>query len=278
MLACERMASTMKDKADKDPEAVKLGAKGASKGGIARAEKLTPEERADIAKKGAKARWMTHGGKPVKATHDGTLRIGAAEMQCANLPDGRRVVSETAILSALGRGYSGYYSQRDAAKPEVAVPRYLSPAVLRPYIPQDLAEMIASPIAYIPKGGTGVAKGVPAEALPLICDVWIKARDAGKLTAKQAEAADAAEILRKGLQNTGIIALVDEATGYQYDRARTALADILEAFISKELARWAKTFSDDFYKELFRLRGWNVASFQKRPGGPGASQEDRSAR
>ena len=42
---------------EKNPAAVALGRLGASKGGKARAEKLTPEQRKEIARKAAKARW-----------------------------------------------------------------------------------------------------------------------------------------------------------------------------------------------------------------------------
>lgn len=41
----------------KNPAAVALGRLGGKKGGAARAAKLTPEQRAEIAKKAAKARW-----------------------------------------------------------------------------------------------------------------------------------------------------------------------------------------------------------------------------
>jgi hypothetical protein len=60
----------------------------------------------------------------------------------------------------------------------------------------------------------------------------------------------------RGLAHVGIIALVDEATGYQYVRAREALEEILEKFIAKELFKWVKTFPDEFYERLFGLRGW----------------------
>lgn len=43
----------------KDPAAVALGRKGGQKGGKARAEKLSPEERSAAAKKAADARWST---------------------------------------------------------------------------------------------------------------------------------------------------------------------------------------------------------------------------
>jgi hypothetical protein len=58
----------------------------------------------------------------------------------------------------------------------------------------------------------------------------------------------------------GIIALVDEATGYQRDRASDALSKILEAFIAKELQPWVKTFPDEYYEQLFRLRGLSYPS------------------
>ena len=64
-----------------------------------------------------------------------------------------------------------------------------------------------------------------------------------------------AEILVRGFARVGIIALVDEATGYQLDRSRDALAKILEAFIAKELQPYVSTFPTDYYRELFRLRG-----------------------
>ena len=62
-------------------------------------------------------------------------------------------------------------------------------------------------------------------------------------------------ILQHGFATLGIIALVDEATGYQKERAKDALAKLLEAFIAKELQPWVPTFPVEFYEHLFRLRG-----------------------
>jgi hypothetical protein len=53
----EDRAPTPVDDADKDPAAVALGRKGGLKGGKARAESLTPEERKRIAQDAAKKRW-----------------------------------------------------------------------------------------------------------------------------------------------------------------------------------------------------------------------------
>ena len=89
----------------------------------------------------------------------------------------------------------------------------------------------------------------------MVCDVYLDARKAGVLTESQERVAAQAELLIRGFARVGIVALVDEATGYQRDRASDALAKILEKFIAKELQPWVKTFPDEFYEQLFRLRG-----------------------
>lgn len=246
----------------KNENASALSALGASKGGQSRAQKLSPARRKEIATTAAIKRW---GMDPVRATHDGSIKLGDLELACANLPNGQRVIAESTMLSALGRGYSGYYSQRDAlAPPGSAVPpRYLSPAVLRDFIPKELTDLQLTP--YLTPAGS-LAKGVNAEMVPMICEVWLKAREAGKLTKVQLRTAAKAEIILRGLARVGIIALIDEATGYQDQRAHNALAQILEAFIAKELRPYVPTFPPEFYKEIFRLNGWEYPTMSgKRP-------------
>ena len=223
-----------------------------AKGGRARAAKLTPEERSRIARQAATARWRD--AEAVQATHVGSIELGDIELACANLPDERRVISEAAMLTALGRGYSGYYSQRDAAaKPGTVVPpRYLSPKALQPFVSEELKELQLVPYVS-PSGGT-VAKGLDAEAIPLICEVWLKAREAGVLSGVQLRTAAMAEMIVLALARTGIIALIDEATGYQYERQRDALQELLEEFITDRLRRWVKTFPASYFRELCRLR------------------------
>jgi ABC-type iron transport system FetAB ATPase subunit len=73
-----------------------------------------------------------------------------------------------------------------------------------------------------------------APVLPQICDVWLKARDAEALRGiAQATIAAKADILMRGLAHTGIIALVDEATGYKDVRDRRALQQILDSYVGK---------------------------------------------
>jgi hypothetical protein len=96
--------------------------------------------------------------------------------------------------------------------------------------------------------------------LPQVCDVWLRAREAGVLRREsQLRIALKAEILTRGLARVGIIALVDEATGYQEERDRDALHKILAAYIAEELMPWTRRFPDTFYQELFRLKGWKYS-------------------
>lgn len=126
---------------------------------------------------------------------------------------------------------------------------------LKPFVSEELAETLRKPIAYRTPNGTR-ALGFPAEILPQICQVYLEARrqDPSPLFYNQKPAAVAAEILVQGLAQVGITALVDEVTGYQDVRAKDALARLLEAYIAKELQPWVRTFPEDFYQQLFRLR------------------------
>src|SRR5258708_6496556 len=99
------------------------------------------------------------------------------------------------------------------------------------------------------------AWGYRADLLPKVCEVYLKARDRQALLKSQNATVFACDVLIRGLAQVGIIALIDEATGYQRERATDALARILEAFIAKELQPWVRTFPPDYYQELFRLRG-----------------------
>lgn len=242
---------------EKNVHAAALSALGASKGGRARADKLSPERRTEIATKAAAARWKGSGA-PIEAAYSGVVTIGDTELDCAVLPGGRRVISEAAVMRALGRGYSGYYSQRDAAAADgsAVLPRYVAPMALKDFISDDLRDLLLKPIPYVHPGSRIIAKGLEAEALPKICRVWLDARQAQKLNKAQLRTAQKAEILTAGLAEVGIVGLVDEATGYQEVRDRRALQEILDRFLRKELAAWAKTFPDQFYREIFRLRKW----------------------
>jgi hypothetical protein len=99
--------------------------------------------------------------------------------------------------------------------------------------------------------------------LPRICEVILDAYKAGALLARQQYLVDTANILIRGFATIGIIALVDEATGYQSVRPQDALQAYLELIIRKELAAWVKKFPDEFYENIYKLKGWIWPGMQK---------------
>ena len=239
-----------------------------SLGGRARAAKLTPEERRDSAKNAAAARWraLPGGMAPAdiaQAEHTGTLRIGEIAIPCAVLSDGTRLLSERVVAGALGGKRGGRDWQR---RREADVPVFLSAANIQAFVPPALSVALSRPRIYRNQHGSAVGRGVEARLLPDVCDVWLKARDAGVLLPSQIQVARRADILTRGLAQVGIIALVDEATGYQVYRDRDELSRILTAYISKELLPWTKRFPDEFYEQMFRLKGWKLSPFSvKKP-------------
>ncbi len=223
------------------------------KGGKARAMRLSSGQRSDIAKKAAEARW----GVP-KASYSGVLSLNGLELPCAVLEDGTRVLSQTGFMNGLGIKYGGVLAAASKGDDGTApLPHFVGHKALRPFISEGLRALLASPVKYRPEHGGISAHGIRADLIPQVCDVWLQAREAGALTlSSHQRIAHQAEILMRALAHVGIVALVDEATGYQDARARDALVRILERFVADELRKWVKTFPDAYYKELFRLRGW----------------------
>jgi hypothetical protein len=111
--------------------------------------------------------------------------------------------------------------------------------------------------------GERVVRGYDAAILPGVCNVWLRAREAGALQTQQLPKAQKAEILTRALAETGIVALIDEATGYEKIRPQNALQAYIDMVIRKELAAWAKKFPDEFYENIYRLKGWTWPGMQK---------------
>jgi hypothetical protein len=188
------------------------------------------------------------------------LKIGDLVLPCAVLEGGRRVISQRGMTQSLGRGITtsgSYYAKKRADIDDAQLPPFLSAGNIKPFVSNELAASLSTPIEYQPLHGGRTAFGIEASSLPEICEVWLKAQDADALRPSQGHIAARAAILMRGLAKVGIVALVDEATGYQVVRNRQELHKILEAYIAKEFLPWTKRFPDEFYQEMFRLRGWS---------------------
>lgn len=229
---------------------------GRARGGKARAEQLSPERRREIAVQAAIAK-KRKAELPRVLKKGADLNLAGISIPCAVI-EGKngepiRVITENGITNALLGSRSGA-SKRLKKRSEnsgAPLPLFLAPDRLKPFAIKHLGDGPLGVIEYV--DSDRIVRAYNAELLPAICDVWLSARAAGALQKQQLAKAQQAEILTRGLARVGIIALVDEATGYQRDRQKDALAKILEAFVAKEIQPYLKTFPAEYYENLFRL-------------------------
>ena len=199
---------------------------------------------------GADARW---GASDVpRALDEGVLKIGdGIRIPCAVLDTKQRVLTQSGVMRALGRARQA--KGRQHYQGDVNLPAFLTAQNLKPYIPNELY-VTSSQIEFRTKTG-GKAFGYPAELLSKVCRVFVKADAAKVLTKMQKPIATQARLLLEGLEDVAIIALIDEATGYQEKRAKDELQTILAAYISPSLLPWTEKFPQDFFQEMFRVFG-----------------------
>lgn len=195
--------------------------------------------------------------KALKALYQGPLPIGSIELDVAILDDkeNTRVINMTSIFKAFERAARGNNRL-------INIPAFMDAQNLQPFIDQELMQLI-KPIEYI--DGKSRKVGYNALVLPCLCDMYLKARRADVLTPKQTHLAEKAEILQSSFAKVGMIALIDEATGFQRDRKHDALRLLLSKYIAEGLQKWLSTFPDAFFIELDKLYDNEPTTSQKRP-------------
>lgn len=218
-----------------------------SMGGKARAKALSAEQRAEIARNAAEARWGLP--KVICGALDRPLRIGEIEIPCYVLEGEKRVLVQRAIVSAMGMARGG--SSKGGGD---RLSHFVNQKRLNDFMDSQIKTVTAEPVKFLTPTGQ-VAHGYEAEFLAKLCFAVLDAERAGALQDQQKHIAQQCRILIEGFSIIGINALVDEATGYQQIRARDALQKILERYIKGEWAKWSRRFPPEFYENLFRLKG-----------------------
>ena len=244
---------------------------GRAKGGAARARSLDPARRSEIASNAAKKRWTDReqagtAMPKVLGGYAGTVSLAGIKLPCAVIdgPAGiQRVLTESGITNAILGSRSGASKRLKKAAEEggAHLPLFLAPGQLKAFIDNDLLDGPLKPIDYL--DGDRIVRAYDSTVLVAVCNIWLEARAAGALQKQQLAKAQQAEILIRGLANTAVAALVDEATGYQSVRPGNALQQYLQMLVRKELAVWAKKFPDEFYENIYKLRGWPWAGMSK---------------
>ena len=117
------------------------------------------------------------------------------------------------------------FAERSLKAPKAVVrsewgptPLFIAPTQLKPFITPELLDGPLSPIPY--REGDGIAVGYDPTVLRAVCEIWLRAREERALQNQQLDKAQKAELLIRALADIALIALVDEATGYQRYRAK----------------------------------------------------------
>ncbi len=107
----------------------------AEKGGLARAESMSKEERSASAKKAALARWSS---ELPQASHDGPLQIGDVVLVAAVLPNGKRLLAQGTFLQAIGRSRTPKAGTGGLSSVD-GLPFFLQAELLKPFISEELS-------------------------------------------------------------------------------------------------------------------------------------------
>jgi hypothetical protein len=253
----------------KNQAAAEMGRRGGKKGGAMRAARMSPEERKASARQAAAMRWA----KPPKglviqgpttevlegevlppspfAKHRGTIDLNGNPVDVYVLDTDQRVISLRAAVKVL-TGIDGGILED-----------YIGVKALKDFVNSDLV-LEETIDFYIP--GTGFrGRGITAEQFEGILSGYVRALQAGALkTDRQKEIAVTCAILATSFLKLGIVALIDEATGYQDERAADALEIKFKAYVADELRAWEKTFPDELWEMFGRLTNWK-GPLHKRP-------------
>lgn len=186
-----------------------------------------------------------------KAKWWGVLPIGEAEVPVYVLDNGIRVISRSGATHLLTDRKGG--GNLDSYLRVEGLSAYLPEDLPRHFIEFEIEEVVNRQVA-----------GVSAETFVEICKAYVRALGENKLTTdRQKEIAAKAAMFLAACAKVGLIALIDEATGYQYDRAADALQVKLKAYLAEEMRDWEKTFPDDLWVEFGRLTNWKGAVNQR---------------
>lgn len=184
-----------------------------------------------------------------EATHRGYLELAGTKIPCAVLKNGKRIISQTGLFGVFER-------PRKGEKRQEGLPSIIGAKNLLPYVTDELRETCQA-IHYFHSNGK-ISVGYDALLIPLVCNLYLDADEAEPRTlfSSQDKLVERARILIRALAKVGITALIDEATGYQYDREKNELQTLLAKYIAEEFLPWTSRFPKQYYQEIFRLYNW----------------------
>lgn len=187
------------------------------------------------------------------------LKLGENTIECYVLQDRRRVLMAADVQRVIGLADGG-----SMVAGTTRLSLFASGERVSKFLSPEARSAFAEPIRIKKPNGTEVL-ALEAELFPELCQAVVEAARYGVLQEQQLFIAHQCEVILSSLQRIGIIALVDEATGFQKYRQEDELQKILEAYVLAEHRPWIRTVPSDFFKGLFRVFGWKYVNSTKGP-------------
>lgn len=219
---------------------------GRAKGGVARAKSLTDDERSQIAKKAAIARW---GEKQLEAIRTGNFKEDfGIDVECYVLNDEQKtaVISQRGMGTAIGLGEGGS-----------RLPSFIKGKTISPYLGHELLEKLQKPLIFQGHSAGGNSPpptkihGYDVTILIDICKAIVAAEADGKLLKSQEGIARQAHIILNASAKAGIKGLVYALSGY--DATREEVITAFKLYVREEAREYEKEFPDQLYEQWYRL-------------------------
>lgn len=202
----------------------------------------------------------------IQATHKGDWNPSGTDIniECYVLENGERVFSLRGTARTMGLKGGG----------ALALPRMLSANYIQDYLSEDIKrwmkETNEGKVQKIrpPEGGNSF-HAFKATLLVDLADAFYKAKNDGIFDkpsmSYQKELAERFYNITLAFSKIGINAFIDEITGYQEIREKDALQKLLNLYVEGLFQPWERRFPEEFYMEIYRLRGWEYTGSSRRP-------------
>ena len=187
---------------------------------------------------------MVEEGLYAKYSADRTpLKLGNIEIPCYVLSNGQRVFSGRGIQKAIGVNSSSTSG--------TWLSKFVNSEAIVWNINPGILEKFNNPVQFKRNnagGSQSMTYGYEATLLIDLCSAIIDAFESEKYEINESYY-KSANIIIRAVAKVGIIALVDEATGYDKakNRAKNELQTWLSTYINDEAEKWVKTFPDQFF-------------------------------
>ena len=166
------------------------------------------------------------------------------------LEGGKRVLSGRGMQQAIGFGGA-------ASTHGSKLKTFVQHKSVLPYVNKDLAMAFEQPVRFV-RPGRGGKPAIAFEATLLIdlCETVLTISKLPSPPKTILPLALQSQAILLSFAKAGIVAAVDEVTGYQQVREQDAIQKIVNRYLTDYKQKWTKRFPDEFWEKLLKAKGY----------------------